>query len=175
MLGGLRLRSLWNNLLLVSFLSCLSSFCIIIVFCVLVDLYLCFLASPSRGAPLEPRVEEQSVEDLVTSQVTHQVDDSAAGGLAGAQLPSGLSVLDALEAAARADAVVGEGSVNNPSPAVVDAEAVRPSSSKPSTFLLTRAGDELAQLGRVERVSELLSFWEAIDGCSLLSAHPYSS
>ena len=111
----------------------------------------------------------------MTSQVTHQVDDSAAGGLAGAQLPSGLSVLDALEAAARADAVVGEGSVNNPSPAVADAEAVRPSSSKPSTFLLTRAGDELAQLGRVERVSELLSFWEAIDGCSLLSAHPYSS
>lgn len=93
----------------------------------------------------------------MTSQEVHRVEDSAVGGFGGAQSPAGLSLLDSLEAAARTEVVVGEGLGNNPSSAFADSDAAHPSSSKPSTLLLTRAGDELAQLGRVEQIAELLS------------------
>ena len=117
-----------------------------------------FVASPPRVAPLEARIKELNVEALVSSQEGHRVEDDAAGGLFGAQLPTGLSLLDSLEAATRDDVVVGEGSDNNNPPSTAaNLGASRPSSSQPSTLLLTRAGEELAQLGRVERLAELFS------------------
>ena len=65
-----------------------------------------------------------------------------------------------LEAAARVDAVVGEDSDNYP-PHVSVADATRPSTSRPSTLLLSRSGEEMAQFGRIERLAELVSSWEA--------------
>lgn len=89
-----------------------------------------FIASPLRVAPLEPRIEELNVEALVSSQEGHRVEDDAAGGLSGAQLPTGLSLLDSLEAAARDDVVVGEGSDNNNPPSTAaNLGASHPSSS----------------------------------------------
>ena len=100
----------------------------------------------------------------MSSQEGYRVEDNTTGGLAGVQSPAGLSMLDALEAAARDDVVVGEGSGNNPLSTTVDADVAHPSSSQPSTLLLTRTREELAQLGRVERISELLSSWEVVSG-----------
>ncbi|XP_066357856.1 uncharacterized protein [Miscanthus floridulus] len=117
-------------------------------------------ASPVRGALLESRVEEQSIDDLVISQEVHRVEENAVDELAGAHLPNGLSMLDALEAAARADVVVGKGSNNDSPPVAADAGAALASSSKPGSLLLTRADDDLAKLSRVERVAELFSSWE---------------
>ena len=102
-----------------------------------------FVASPPRVAPLEPHVEEQNVGALVSSQEEHRVVDS----------PSDI-------ATAHLDAVVGEGSDNYPPPVSV-ADAGRPSTSGPSTLLLSRSGEEMARFGRIERLVELVSSWEA--------------
>ena len=120
---------------------------------------LLFVASPLRVAPLEPHIEEQNVRALVSSQEEHQVVDSPSG-IAAARLPLGSSLLYSLEAAARVDAAVGEGSDNYPPPISV-ADAGRSSTSRPSTLLLSRSGEEMAQFGRIERLAELVSSWEA--------------
>ena len=50
---------------------------------------------------------------------------------------------------------------DNPPPTVADvAGPSRPSSSEPGVLLLTRSGEGLAQLGRVERLAELMSSYE---------------
>ena len=77
-------------------------------------------------------------------------------GIAAAHLPLGSSLLYSLEAAAQVDAVVGD----YPPPVSV-ANAGRPSMSGPSTLLLSRSGEEMAQFGRIERLAELVSSWEA--------------
>ena len=86
--------------------------------------------------------------------------DSPSGIFAAARLPLGSSLLYSLEAAAQVDAVVGEGSNNYPPPVSV-ADAGRPSTSGSSTLLLSRSGEEMAQFGRIERLAELVSSWEA--------------
>ena len=121
---------------------------------------LLFVASPPCVAPLEPHDEEQNVGALVSSQEEHRVVDSPSGIFAAALLPPGSTLLDALEAATRVDAAMGEGSDNYPPP-VSAADAGRPSTSRPSTLLLSRSGEEMAQFGRIERLAELVSSWEA--------------
>ena len=56
--------------------------------------------------------------------------------------------------------VVGEGSDNYPPPVSV-ADVGRPSTSRLSTLLLSWLGEEMAQFGRIERLAELVSSWEA--------------
>jgi len=58
---------------------------------------------------------------------------------------------------------VGEASDNYPPPASA-ADAGRPSTSRPNTLLLTRSGEEMAQLGRVEWLAKLVSSWETFSG-----------
>ena len=58
---------------------------------------------------------------------------------------------------------MGEGSDNYP-PLASAADAGRPSTSGPNTLLLTRLGEEMAQLGRVERLAKLASSWETFSG-----------
>ena len=99
----------------------------------------------------------------------HRVEVNLGSPFAAPILPTGLSLLDNLEAAAREDAVNGEPADNNPSSvAAVDAagtsSAGQPLTSTPSTLLLTQGGEELVQLGRVERLSELVSLWENFSG-----------
>ena len=96
----------------------------------------------------------------MSSQEEHRVVDSPSGIFAAALLPPGSTLLDALEAATRVDAAVGEGSNNYPPP-ISAADAGRPSTSRPSTLLLSRSGEEMAQFGRIERLAELVSSWEA--------------
>ena len=137
-------------------------FCLLYNLCILYPcrlIILLFVASPPRVAPLEPHVEEQNVGALVSSQEEHRVVDSPSEIFAAARLPSGSSLLDALKAATRADETVGEGSDNYPPPASA-ADAGQPSTSRPSTLLLSRAGEEMAQLGRIERLAKLVSSWE---------------
>jgi len=86
--------------------------------------------------------------------------DSPSGIFAAACLPLGSSLLYSLEAAPRVDAAVGEGSDNYP-PHVYVADAGRPSTSGPSTLLLSRSREEMAQFGHIERLAELVSSWEA--------------
>jgi len=86
--------------------------------------------------------------------------DSPSGIFAAALLPPGSTLLDALEAATRVDAAVGEGSDNYP-PFVFATDAGRLSTSGPSTLLLSWLGEEMAQFGRIERLAELVSSWEA--------------
>ena len=69
--------------------------------------------------------------------------DSPLGIFAAALLPPGLTLLDALEATTRVDVAVGEGSDNYPPPISI-ADAGRPSTSRPSTLLLSRSGEEMA-------------------------------
>ena len=104
-----------------------------------------FVASPCV-APLEPHVEEQNVGALLSTKEEHRVMDSPSGIFAAARLPLGSSLLYSLEAAARVDAVVGEGSDNYPPPTSA-ADAGRPSTSGPNTLLLTHSGEEMAQVG----------------------------
>ena len=58
---------------------------------------------------------------------------------------------------------MGEGSDNYPPPASA-ADAGRPSTSGPNTLLLTHSGEEMAQLGRVERLAKLGSSWATFSG-----------
>ena len=58
---------------------------------------------------------------------------------------------------------MGEGSDNYPPPASA-ADAGRPSTSGLNTLLLTRSGEEMAQLGRVEWLAKLVSSWETFSG-----------
>ena len=69
--------------------------------------------------------------------------DSPSGIFAAARLPSGSSLLDTIEAAARVDVAVGEGSDNYPPPASA-ADAGRPSTSGSCTLLLSQSGEEMA-------------------------------
>ena len=46
-------------------------------------------------------------------------------------------------------------------PPVSAADAGRLSTSGPSTLLLSWLGEEMAQFGRIERLAELVSSWEA--------------
>ena len=69
--------------------------------------------------------------------------DSPLGIFAAALLPPGSTLLNALEAATRADAAMGEGSDNYPPP-ISAADAGWPSTSGPSTLLLSRSGEEMA-------------------------------
>ena len=94
------------------------------------------------------------------SQEEHRVVDSPSGIFAAALLPPGSTLLDALDAATRVDVAVVEGSDNYP-PHVSAADAGRPSTSRPCTLLLSRSGEEMAQFGRIERLAELVSSWEA--------------
>ena len=115
-------------------------FCLLYNLCILYPcrlIILLFVASP-RVAPLEPHVEEQNVGALVSSQEEHRVVDSPLG-IAAARLPLGSSLLYSLEAAAQVDAAV----VDYPPPVSV-ADAGRPSTSGPSTLLLSRSGEEMA-------------------------------
>ncbi|XP_066358069.1 uncharacterized protein [Miscanthus floridulus] len=118
--------------------------------------------SPVRAEALEPRTEEQFVDDVVLPQEMPRIEENLVGEPAGVQLLTGPSVSNVHEAAAGSGAVVGEGSGNNPSSIAVDAGAGIASSSKPGPLLLTCAGGELAKLNRVGRVAELLSSWETV-------------
>ena len=134
------LKKLYKNLLFVSSCSALPFF-LLYNLCILYPcrlIILLFVASPPCVAPLEPHVEEQNVGALVSSQEEHQVVDSPSG-IAAARLPLGSSLLYSLEAAAQVDAVVGD----YPPPVSV-ANAGRPSTSGPSTLLLSRSGEEMA-------------------------------
>ena len=133
-------------------------FCLLYNLCILYPcrlIILLFVASPLRVAPLEPHIEEQNVGALVSSQEKHRVVDSPSG-IATACLPLGSSLLYSLEAAAQVDVVV----VDYPPPVSI-ADAGRPSTSGPSTLLLSRSGEEMAQFGHIERLAELVSSWEA--------------
>ena len=70
-------------------------------------------------------------------------------------------MLDIPESSARNDRVE-EPVGNNPfsTAAVGTADAGQLSSPSPSTLMLTQSGEEVAQLGRVERLAEVLSLWE---------------
>ena len=74
----------------------------------------------------------------MSSQEEHRVVDSPSGIFAAAHLPLGSSLLYSLEAAARVDVAVGEGSDNYPPPASAT-DAGRPSTCGPNTLLLTRS------------------------------------
>ncbi|XP_066333828.1 uncharacterized protein [Miscanthus floridulus] len=126
-------------------------------------------ASLPRIASPAPRVEEEAIGTPVSPPMEHRVEVNLGSPFAAPILPTGLSLLDNLEAAAREDAVNGEPADNNPSSvAAVDAagtsSAGQPLTSTPSTLLLTQGGEELVQLGRVERLSELVSLWENFSG-----------
>ena len=97
------------------------------------------------------------------SQEEHRVVDSPSGIFATTHLPSRSSLLDVLEDATQADEIVGEGSDNYPPPSSA-AEAGQPSTYGPGALLLTRTGEEMAQLGRVERLAKLVSSWETFFG-----------
>ena len=99
----------------------------------------------------------------------HRVEVHLDNPFAAPILLTGLSLLDNLEAAAREDVVNGEPADKNPSSAAaVDAagasSAGQPLTSTSSTLLLTQSGEELVQLGRVERLSELVSLWDNFSG-----------
>ena len=83
------------------FLLCILNHCRLII--------LLFVASPPHIAPLEPHVEEQNVGALVFSHEGRRVVDSPSGIFAAARLPSGSSLLDAFEAATRADVIRNPG------------------------------------------------------------------
>ena len=94
-----------------------------------------------------------------------RVEESLSSPFAAPRLPASSSLLDIPESSAR-NGRVEEPVENNPSStaAVGAADAGQLSSPSSSTPMLTQSGEEVAQLGRVERLTEVFSLWENFSG-----------
>ena len=90
----------------------------------------------------------------------HWVEESLSSPFVAPWLPASSSLLDIPESSVHNDRVE-EPVENNPSSttAVGTADAGQLSSPSPSTLMLTQSREEVAQLGHVERLAEVLSLW----------------
>lgn len=135
--------------------------CFLVLFFFLSDGFFSFVGSLPSVAPPAPSVEKEVVEAPVPPPMEPQVEEPAESPFVAPLLLVGSSLLDTLEAAARADEVEGEMVVDNPPSTSADAAgANQPSTSTSGVLLLTRTGERLAQLSHVERLAELLSSYE---------------
>ena len=147
----------------------LVSFFFVLCFCLLFSLIfakqiLFFVASPPAPSPIA-RVEEEANATPATPPMGRWVEESLSSPFAAPRLPASSSLLDIPESSARNDRVE-ELIKNNPSSTatVGTTDAGQLSSPSPSTLMLTQSGEEVAQLGRVERLAEVFSLWENFSG-----------
>ena len=120
-----------------------------------------FVVSPPPAPSPVARVEEEANATPATPLVGRQVEESLSSPFATPRLPASSSLLDIPESSARNDRVE-ELIKNNPSSSatVGTTDAGQLSSPSPSTLMLTQSREEVAQLGRVERLAEVFSLWE---------------
>jgi len=144
----------------------LVSFFFVLCFCLLFSLIfakqiLFFVASPPPAPSPVARVEEEANATPATPPMGRRVEESLSSPFAAPRLPASSSLLDIPESSAR-NGRVEEPVENNPSStaAVGTADAGQLSSPSLSTLMLTQSGEEVAQLGRVERLAEVFSLWE---------------